>query len=59
MVTWVLVFYMSAGVGTVATGGPSAIDGFKTESACQSAMVKMNQKFGSKFDWGTCISVEK
>lgn len=32
--TWALIFYLSTGFATLATGGPAVIDGFKTKDAC-------------------------
>lgn len=57
--TWVLVFYMSRGIAQTATGGPAAIDGFRTEAACKVALEKLSKMRMRGFDDGQCFEVQK
>ena len=58
MTTYVLILYLTTGWGTVATGGPAVIDGFKTIEQCEAANTASKQQL-SKYNWGQCIKVVK
>ncbi len=55
---WILIMYMSTGFGSAVTGGPTSIDGFRTEAICRvagdTAMLKIK-----KMDWYQCIQMDK
>lgn len=58
MTTWVLIVYMSTMTyAQNATGGPVAIDGFTSESACEVAGAKMSNH--KKYDWHVCVEMKK
>ena len=57
MTTWILIFYMSAGIGSSSTGGPATIDGFSKPEYCAAAHEEVKRL--PKYDWGYCISVKK
>ena len=58
MTAWVLIVYMSTMTYTQnATGGPVAIDGFTSESACEVAGAKMSKQ--KKYDWHVCVEMKK
>lgn len=55
---WVLVFYMSYGFGSQATGGPAAIPGFQTLASCQYAASQLGKELPEgKLDMTKCIKV--
>lgn len=56
---WILIFYLSFGFGTGATGGPGVIDNFRTEAACVAASKQLEATYKSKYDGGHCIKIEK
>lgn len=57
MKTWILFVYLSTGFGSASTGGPTAIDGFKSKLNCETAALQ--SKDIPKFDWAYCLEVTK
>lgn len=57
MTVWILIFYMSSGVSSIATGGPAVIDGFTSQEACMDAGNKISKV--KKYDWHECLEVKK
>jgi hypothetical protein len=55
MTTWVLIFYMSVGMGQ--TGGPAAVDGFTSYQSCMQAGDAISKL--PKYDWHKCVEVKK
>lgn len=58
MTTYVLFLYLTTGWGTVATGGPAVIDGFKTLEKCEDAHRAAATQL-PKYDWGKCLKVDR
>ena len=58
MTTWVLIIYLTTGVGDFSNGGPTTIDGFTSLSKCEVAKEKLSKEL-KKYDWGQCIEVTK
>lgn len=57
MTVWVLVFYMSIGFGSGATGGPATIDGFTSQARCEESLLAVSRL--PKYDFGYCLAVTK
>ena len=56
---WTLIFYISVGFGTGATGGPAVIENFRSEEACIKASKQLKSEYSTRYDDGRCFKIEK
>lgn len=60
MTTWILIIYMTSGIGYASTGGPMSVDGFTSVEKCYEAKkIFESSSFKSKIDMMDCIPVKK
>lgn len=56
MTTWILLVYISIGVGEGATGGPLSIQNFDSQKSCLAFGAQMKADLGSKLDLYRCYA---
>jgi len=54
---WVLIIYLSTGIGNHSTGGPAAVPGFETQEACKKTGERWKVSV-PKFDWYACVPAD-
>ena len=51
---WTLIFYISVGWGTAATGGPAVVDNLPSREACVAEGERVKRSI-DQTDWYKCI----
>jgi hypothetical protein len=54
---WTLIFYVSVGWTTAATGGPAVIDNFASLEKCEQAGQAVKQEI-KQTDWVKCVKTK-